>query len=64
MMKRKYIPIHIALKQAREVNPYLTKSDGICACYDIEDMGFCRGGKARWYHFDSVDGVPSYTIKY
>lgn len=63
-MKRVFIPLWKALKEAREVDDRLTKSDGICACYDVENMGFCKDGKTKWYHFTSVDGVPAYTLKY
>lgn len=62
-MKRVYIPIREALKQAKEINPMLGTKDGLCACYDIEDMGFCKDGVTRWYHFIAVDGKPAYTFK-
>lgn len=51
------------MKEAREDDPMLTETDGICACYEIENMGFCRDGVTRWYHFTSVDGKPAYTLK-
>lgn len=63
-MKRKFIPLPEALKQAKLININLTENDGICACYDIENMGFTKDNKNRWYHFTSVDGEPAYTIKY
>lgn len=63
-MKRKYIPIKEALRQARECDMTLTESDGICACYEIENMGYCKDGTTRWYWFESVDGEPAYTLKY
>ena len=62
-MNRVFIPMWKALKEARENNPLLTTNDGICACYDIENMGFLKNGTGRWYHFISVDGTPAYTIK-
>lgn len=62
-MNRVYIPMWKALKEARENNPNLKASDGIVACYDIENMGFLKNGNGRWYHFTNVDGVPAYTIK-
>lgn len=62
-MKRTYIPLQKALKEAKENNSQLTKQDGICACYDIENMGYCKDEKSRWYHFTSVNGIPAYTIK-
>lgn len=63
-MKRKYIPIHDAIKQARECNPDLPENSGVCACYDVENMGYCKDGKTRWYHFDDISGEPAYTLKY
>ena len=62
-MKRTYIPLHKALQEARENDERLTESDGIYACYEVENMGFCRDGVTRWYHFTSVDGKPAYTLK-
>lgn len=62
-MKRVFIPLWEALKEAREDDPRLTETDGICACYEVENMGFCRDGVTRWYHFTSVDGKPAYTLK-
>lgn len=62
-MKRIFIPIYKALKEAKDNNSNLSNSDGICACYDIENMGFLKNGTGRWYHFTSIDGVPAYTIK-
>lgn len=44
-------------------DPRLTETDGICACYEVENMGFCRDGVTRWYHFVSEDGKPAYTLK-
>lgn len=62
-MSRVFIPMWKALKEAREANPLLCVNDGICACYEVENMGFLKNGTGRWYHFTSVDGVPAYTIK-
>nr|DAR86744.1 MAG TPA: hypothetical protein [Caudoviricetes sp.] len=62
-MKRIFIPMWRALKEARECDSNLTVNDGICACYDVENMGFLKNGTGRWYHFTSVSGVPAYTIK-
>ena len=61
-MKRVYIPITVALRQAREEYGF-TENDGMCACYEVENMGFCKDGVTRWYHFESVEGVPAYTLK-
>ena len=40
-MKRRYIPIDVALKEAREEYGF-TEHDGICACYEIDNMGFAK----------------------
>ena len=54
-MKRVFIPIGVALKQARDAYGY-PKDYGICACYDVENMGWCKDEVTRWYHFTSVNG--------
>lgn len=61
-MKRTFIPMWKALKEAREAYGY-PENYGICACYEIENMGFCKDGITRWYQFTSVDGKPAYTVK-
>ena len=62
-MKRIFIPLRKALKDAQKMYGY-PDYYGIMACYEIENMGFCKDGRTRWYHFISVDGVPAYTLKY
>lgn len=62
MEKRVYIPLWLALKQAREAYGY-PKDYGICACYNVENMGWCKDEVTRWYHFTSVDGMSAYTLK-
>lgn len=63
-MKRRFIPLPQALKEAKEADPRLQPTDGICACYDVTNMGFCKDQTTRWYHFDDINGNPSYTLKY
>lgn len=31
---------------------------------EYENMGFCKDGVTRWYHFNAEDGTPCYTLKY
>lgn len=64
MEKRIYKPIMQALREAREDDPTLTESDGMMACYDVENMGFCKDGVTKWYQFRDINGVPCYTLKY
>lgn len=61
-MRRKYIPIKKALEDARKEYGY-PNNYGICACYEIENAGFCKDGVTRWYHFTSVSGESAYTLK-
>lgn len=37
---------------------------GICALVSVENMGFCKDGKTRWYHFTNEDGNPAVYYKY
>lgn len=39
-------------------------SAGICALVDVENMGFCKDGVTRWYHFTDIDGNPAIYFKY
>ena len=40
------------------------KTAGICALVDVENMGFCKDGVTRWYHFTDEDGNPAVYYKY
>ena len=62
MEKRVFIPLWKALEDAHKMG--YPEDFGFMACYDVENMGFCKDGKTRWYHFTSLDGVPAYTLKY
>ena len=59
-MKRKFRPIIELLKEARE---RYGENLGLCAMYDIENMGFCRDGVTRWYHLTDLNGEAVYTLK-
>ena len=37
---------------------------GICALVDVENMGFCKDGVTRWYHFTDACGRPAVYFKY
>ena len=62
MAKRIFIPLWKALADARKEYGYST-DDVICACYDVENCGWCKDNVTRWYHFTSIDGKPAYTLK-
>lgn len=46
-------------------NSYLPEAEnlGICALVDVENMGWCKDSKTRWYMFD-LDGEPCIYFKY
>ena len=37
---------------------------GIMALVDVEDMGWCRDGVTRWYHFENENGQPAVYFKH
>lgn len=43
----------------------ITKDDtaGIMALVEVENMGWCRDGVTRWYHFADEDGNPAVYYK-
>lgn len=43
--------------EIRQYTGDFDQTHGIMAMIDVENMGFCRDGVTRWYHFE-MDGVP------
>jgi hypothetical protein len=37
---------------------------GIMALVEIENMGWCKDGVTRWYHFTNEDGQAAVYYKY
>lgn len=64
MMKR----VKMTIDEIRAESTYFMEtkdySAGICALVDVENMGFCKDGKTRWYHFTNEDGNPAVYYKY
>lgn len=58
----------MTLEEIRAESTYFAmtgdKSAGICALVDIENMGFCKDGTTRWYHFTDSAGRPAVYYKY
>lgn len=46
------------------IDPEAAKTAGIMALVDVENMGWCRDGKTRWYHFTNAAGQPAVYFKY
>ena len=60
--------VRMTLDQIRaESTIYLQTKDsslGICALVDVENMGFCKDGTTRWYHFTNEAGQPAVYYKF
>lgn len=60
--------IKMTINQIREESTYFVEthdmSAGICALVDVENMGFCKDGVTRYYHFTNADGQPAVYYKY
>lgn len=58
----------MTIDEIREESSYFAQtgdmSAGICALVDVEDMGFCKDGVTRWYHFIDAEGNPAVYYKY
>lgn len=57
----------MTLDQIREESVYFAMTEdmtaGIMALVDVENMGFCKDGVTRWYHFTNEDGQPAVYYK-
>ena len=64
MKKRKYVRYADALDVAKgkDYAEYL-RTQGV-RTPEWDNMGWCKDGVTRWYHFESADGKPCYTLKY
>lgn len=45
------------------LDPEAAASAGIMALVEVENMGWCRDGLTRWYHFTNEDGQPAVYYK-
>ena len=66
MTKRRRVTLEEIRKFAVESGLYNAeevKTIGICALVDVENMGFCKDRKTRWYHFD-LDGRDDPCVYY
>lgn len=51
--------IEYCLEEGESVNQL-----GICALVDVENMGFCKDGVTRWYHFTNNAGEDCIYYKH
>ena len=63
-MKRRVMSINGIRKESIYFQMTQDLSAGICALVDVENMGFCKDGVTRWYHFTDEEGNPAVYYKY
>ena len=60
--------IRMTIDEIREQSSYFQMTQdytaGILALVDVENMGFCKDGETRWYHFTNQDGKPAVYYKF
>lgn len=60
--------IKMTIEQIRNDYRYLYGAEvdkmGIMALVEVENMGWCKDGTTRWYHFTNDDGQPAVYFKY
>lgn len=60
--------VKMTIDQIRKESTYfqMTKdySAGIMALVEVENMGFCKDGVTRWYHFTNENGQPAVYYKH
>lgn len=58
----------MTLDEIREQSTYFAQTEdynaGICVLVDVENMGFCKDGVTRWYHFEDENGNPAVYYKH
>lgn len=63
-MKRRVMTINEIRSESTYFAMTGDKSAGICALVDVENMGFCKDGITRCYHFHDENGNPAVYFKY
>ena len=58
----------MTLDEIREESTYFYETRdmtaGVCALVEVENMGFCKDGVTRWYHFNDENGNPAVYYKH
>ena len=63
-MKRVQMSLSQVREEQRDVFGDEVDNMGIMALVDVENMGWCRDGCTRWYHFTKRDGQPAVYYKH
>ena len=68
MTRRRMTRRRMTIDEIREESTYFCETNdmsaGICALVDVENMGFCKDGTTRWYHFTDENGNPAVYYKH
>lgn len=60
--------VQMTLDEIREGSTYFHKTNdmsaGIMALVDVENVGWCKDGVTRWYHFTNDEGKPAVYYKH
>ncbi len=62
-MKRRKVTIEAIREYAKERGMENVEQYGIMALVDVYNMGWCKDGVTRWYHF-YMDGIPCVYFKH
>ena len=63
MQKRRTVKLDEIRRYAKENGVENVENLGIMALIEIDNMGFTKDGKTRWYHFE-MNGEPCVYYKY
>lgn len=60
--------VKMTIDEIRAESTYFAMTEdmtaGICTLVDVENMGFCKDGVTRWYHFTNENGEPAVYYKH
>lgn len=63
-MKRRKMTLDEIRKESTYFASTRDMTAGIMALVEVENMGWCRDGVTRWYHFTDESGNPAVYYKY
>lgn len=63
-MKRRVMKLDEIRQESAYYQATHDDSAGIMALVDVENMGFCKDGKTRYYMFTNEAGEPAIYFKY
>lgn len=58
-MSKRIVMTLAEIREQSYLPPEEAAEAGICELVEVENMGWCRDGVTRWYHFINEDGQPA-----